>query len=273
MPSMAGNPQRNPWLTTIAVALALTATLFACTSPLQAAPKLMTIAATRDYVIDDAHVIDPATKQNLEQLLGQLEKQTTDQVKVLTVTTTGGEDIFDFARRQSDLWKLGTKAKSNGALIVIAVQDHKVRINPNYGLEGALPDSWCGSLSRKVVEDYFRDGKLSDGIKFLTLAVINKIADDEHVTLQGVPDVRHVEGQGNAAVSPVVLWIVIILIFAFVSWMSYRRGSGGGNSGWLGGSGWGGGGFGGFGGGSFGGGGGSFGGGGSYGGGGGGASW
>lgn len=269
---MSGKPRRHPWLTTIAVALTLTATLLACSSPLQAAPKLITIADTGEYVIDDAHVIEPATKQNLEKLLGQLEKQTTDQVKVLTVPTTGEEDIFDFSQRHYRLWKLGTKAKSNGALIVVAVQDHKIRIHTGYGLEGALPDSWCGSLSRKVAEDYFREGKFSDGIKFLTTAVINKVADDANVKVVGAPDVRHVEGQGATPVPPIVIWIFILLIFGAVIWMSYHQGSGGGRSGWYGGSGWGGGGFGGFGGG-FGGGGGSFGGGGSSGGGGGGASW
>ena len=149
--------------------------------------------------------------------------------------------------------------------------------NPNYGLEGALPDSWCGSLSREAVTDFFREGKYSDGVNFLAQAVIKKCAEDANVTIEGV-DAQQPHGQGNPAVSPVVLWIIILLIFGVMSWMSYRnRGSGGGSSGWFGESGWGGGfgGFGGgsFGGGSFGGGGGSFGGGGSAGGGGGGASW
>jgi uncharacterized protein len=272
---MAGNPRRYFRPTTIAAAVAVAAALLVCAKPLPAAPNRITIRDTGEFVIDDAHVVDPATKQTLDSLLGKLQEKTTDQVKVLTVKTTGDEDIFDFAQRHYQLWKLGTKAKGNGALIVVAVQDHKVRIHTGYGLEGALPDSWCGSLSRKVAADYFRQGNFSEGVKYLTVATINKIADDANIKIEGAPDMRHVVGQGNQPVSPIVLWIIILLFFGFVSWMSYRNRSSGGSSGWFGGSGWGGG-FGGFGGGSFGGGsfgGGSFGGGGSSGGGGGGASW
>ena len=138
MRSMAGNLRRYSWLTLIAAAVTAAGTFLACAKPLRAAPNLITIRDTGEFVIDDAHVVDPATKQTLESLLGKLQEKTTDQVKVLTVKTTGDEDVFDFAQRHYQLWKLGTKAKSNGALIVVAVQDHKVRIHTGYGLEGAL---------------------------------------------------------------------------------------------------------------------------------------
>jgi uncharacterized protein len=273
MRSMAGNPRRHPWPTTIAVAAMIVVVLFVSAERLPAAPALITVRDTGEFVIDDAKIVNADTKQNLEALLAKLQDKTTDQVKVLTVKTTGEEDIFDFAQRHYQLWKLGTKAKSNGALIVIAVQDHKVRIHTGYGLEGALPDSWCGSLSRKVAADYFREGNFSDGVKYLTIATINKVADDAGVKIEGAPDVRHVEGQGNTTVPPIVNWIIILLIFGAIWYMSYRsRGSGGGRTGWFDGGGWGGFGGGSFGG-SFGGGGGSFGGGGSSGGGGGGGSW
>jgi len=273
---MAGKSNLRRRLPTFAATAALLASLFVYIARLHAAPNLITVRDTGEFVIDDAHVVDLATKQSLESLLGKLQEKTTDQVKVLTVKTTGDEDIFDFSQRHYQLWKLGTQAKSNGALIVVAVQDRKVRIHTGYGLEGSLPDSWCGSLYRKVGEDYFRAAKYSEGIEYLTVAVINKVADDANIKIEGAPDVRHVVGQGNQPVSPIVLWIIILLFFGFVSWMSYRNRSNGGNSGWFGGTGWGGG-FGGFSGGSFGGGsfgsGGSFGGGGSSGGGGAGGSW
>jgi uncharacterized protein len=273
MPWMAGNLRYYRWLPTIATAMAMVA-IFASAERSSAAPALITIRDTGEFVIDDAQIVSANIKQNLDALLKTLQDKTTDQIKVLTVKTTGEEDIFAFSQRHYQLWKLGTKAKANGALIVVAVQDHKIRFHTGVGLEGALPDSWCGTLSRKVAADYFREGKYSDGINYLTLAVIKKAADDAGVTIEGAANVPPLRGQGNQAMSAIAIWIIVLLIFAIISYMSYRQRGGGGSSGWLGGMGLGGG-FGGFGGGSFGGGGGggSFGGGGWSDGGGGGASW
>jgi uncharacterized protein len=248
-----------------------------CARPIQAA-EVITIRDPGTFVVDDAHLLRPDTKQSLENLLAKLEQATTDQVKVLTVPTLGSEDVFSFTQRHYDLWKLGTKNKSNGALIVVAVQEHKIRIHTGYGLEGALPDSWCGSLSREVAEKYFRAGNFNDGINYLTAAVVNKVADEANVKIAGAPDIRHVTQ--NDSILPLVFFGAFFVVVLFIMYFQRRRnwlGGWGNSGGWYGGSGgggWGGGGFGSGWGGSGGGfGGGSFGGGGSSGGGGGGASW
>ncbi len=267
--------RRRRWLSLTALAAALLSARF-----LDAAGPL-TIPDPGTYVVDTAHVLTEDARQSLENLLSELQRATTAQVKVLTVPNLDGEDIFSFAQRQFTLWKLGEKKKNNGALIVLAVADRKVRIHTGYGLEGALPDSWIGSLSREIAADYFRQGKYSDGLYRLTVAVVNQIADDAGVKIAGAPNVRHVaprNANGGGIMSVIIViavWLVIILMF------SRRRRNWWGPATWLGGpGGFGGFGSGGFGGGSFGGsfgggsfGGGSFGGGGSSGGGGGGASW
>jgi uncharacterized protein len=248
-----------------------------CARPIQAA-DVVTIRDPGTFIVDEAHLLRPDTKQSLEDLLAKLMQATTDQVKLLTVPTLGSEDVFSFAQRHYDLWKLGDKKKSNGALIVVAVQEHKIRIHTGYGLEGALPDSWCGSLSREVAEKYFRAGNFNDGSNYLTVAVVNKVADDANVKIAGAPNIRHVPQ--NDSLFP-LMFVIAFFVVAFVVMYFQRRNnwlSGWGNfGGWYGGSGgggWGGGSFGGGWGGSGGGfGGGSFGGGGSSGGGGGGASW
>ena len=237
------------------------------------AADLVTIQDPGTYVVDQAHLLRPDTKQSLEGLLAKLQDATTDQVKVLTVPTLGGEDVFPFAQRHYQLWKLGQKNKSNGALIVVAVQERKIRIHTGYGLEGALPDSWCGSLSREAAEKYFRAGNYNDGINFMTVAVVNKVADDANVKIAGAPDIRHVPQ--NDSIWPLVFVVAVFVLIFVVMYFQRRNGwvSGWGNpGGWYGGSSGGnfGGGWGGSGGGF---GGGSFGGGGSSGGGGGGASW
>ncbi len=262
---MAGNMRGIHQTCIFAAALAA---ILAASDRLNAAGPL-TIQDPGTYVVDTANVLQADKKQQLESLLGELERATTDQVKVLTVQSLEGDDVFSFAQRQFTLWKPGQKGKNNGALIVLAVADHKVRIHTGYGLEGALPDSWIGSLSRTAAEQYFRQGNYSDGLYFLTAAVVNQIADDAGVKIAGAPNVRHVVApNGNSTVAVIFfIFMMVVLIFSVVS--NYRAQRRGGRGGFSTGSGW----FGGFGGSSGGFGGGSFGGGGSSGGGGGGASW
>jgi uncharacterized protein len=269
----------------------------ACLLLLSSRPALAEVTVTdpRTFVVDQADVIDSSAEEELEKLLKQLERQTTAQVKVLTVKSLDSEEIVSFAQRHFVLWKLGQKGKDNGALIVLSLEPHRIRIHTGYGLEGALPDSWCGTLSRHAASEYFKQGRYSEGIRYVTLAVINKVADEYGVKLAGAPRPQlPPQPQGDVAGGLIcVLFLVIFLIPLLISLATYffrRKGRqrwGGrrfgpmlGGPGWYdmfppsGGSSWGGGwgsggGFGG--GGSFGGG--SFGGGGDSGGGGGGASW
>lgn len=249
----------------------------------------VTVAEPGTFVVDRAGVIDAPTQQRLENWLKELEQKTTAQVKVLTVKSLGDEDIFSFSQRHFVAWKLGQKGKDNGAMIVLSLEPHRVRIHTGYGLEGALPDSWCGTLSRDVAANFFKAGDYSAGLEKLTTAVVNKVADEYHVVIAGVPDFRHQPAGGFSAGGLLCLLAFLVIglpaFFSLVAYLARRRGrrtwsrgggspvfwgpawydmfSGGGSS-WTSGSG---GGFGGgFGGGSFGGGGGS-------GGGGGGASW
>ncbi len=121
------------------VGLSLLAALRAAAALAAGPESAVTIRDPGKHVVDDAGVVDPATKQALEKLLEKLKQTTTDEVKVLTVTTLGGEDVFEFAQRHYQLWKLGQKKLGNGALIVVALKEHKIRIHTGYGLEERYP--------------------------------------------------------------------------------------------------------------------------------------
>lgn len=259
-----------------------------------AAPAALAAVDVQDpgtFVVDNAHVLDAQTRQKLENLLKQLEQKTTTQIKLLTVPTLEGEDIFTFSQRHSDRWKLGQKDKDNAALVVFALADRRVRIHTYYGLEGALPDSWIGTLSRQIAQEYFRAGKYSEGLDEMVRSVVQRVADEAGVKLDDAPPARFMPPPPIAIPAGYFLCAVVLLFFLFPALLilfrnrnrrrDRKRGSWdwgkifapptGPWGPWSGGSG-GGFGSGGFGGG-FGGGGGSFGGGGSSGGGGGGASW
>ena len=247
----------------------------------------VTVRDPGTFVVDRAGIIDDRVERQLEGWLRELEQKTTAQVKVLTVPTTDGEDFFTFVQRHAELWKLGRAGRDNGALIAVAVKEHQVRIQTGYGIEPILPDSWCGTVSRKVFAAHFKRGAYSEGIFQGTVAVANKVADAANVTLTGIPDFRFAASRG--APVPAVCGVGLVPFIVFIILISsMRRGRyygrwGGGRlmeglfwgamiNNMMGGrrSSWGGGGFGGGSGGGFGG---SFGGGGRFGGGGGGASW
>jgi uncharacterized protein len=243
-----------------------------------------TIPDTGKYVYDEAGILSAAQVESLAGWLKELEQQTGDEVKVLIVKTTQPEDFFGFVQRHSELWKLGKKGEDKAAIIAMAVDDHQFRVHTYRGLEGVLPDSWCGSLFRGVVKPLAQQGKLGEGVFEATIAVANRVADDAGVKLTGIPDRRFNEEDDTVSVA--VVFIVFILIIVLVSWLNRKnRKSSWGSfgpvfGGPFGGATWGGGSFGGgsFGGGSSSGGGwsnnsGSFGGGGSSAGGGGGGQW
>ncbi len=252
---------------------------------------VVNVADTGEFVIDTAHVIDPATRQRIEALLTALEQKTTDEIRLLTVPTTEGEDIFTFSQRHGETWKWRHKGTSR-ALIVFALKEHQIRIQTAYGLEGSLPDTWIGTMSREVAREYFRGGRYAEGLYQLTLAVVHQVAADAGVEIENAPPPRF-KRPAPASRGLFPCFIILLVVIFFIIFRSGRRGPGsssggsfgggmllgavldammrGGSSGsWNSGGGLGGG-FGG-GGGSFGGGGG-FSGSGSFGGGGGGASW
>jgi uncharacterized protein len=260
-----------------------------CCGAVSVIAETITIHDPDRYVVDTTNRIDSETKQRMEKLLKDLQNKSTAQVKVLVVDTTGDEDIFSFAQRHALLWRLGQREKSNGALIVLAIKDRKIRIQTGKGLEGALPDSWIGTTSRAISQQYFKGGQYSAGIHELAKLVALRVAEDAGVTLEGDPkpaqNARPVDAGWLPGLLPIILFLIVLY---FIARSGRRRRNryrrtwggpfiGGWPSGWSSG-GWsnssGGGWSGGFGGGGFGGGGGSsLGGGGDFGGGGGGASW
>jgi uncharacterized protein len=234
---------RWAWLAPIAIALVLAASIAALSAAAAPADRaasadLLTIPDdVNTPVIDRAGVIDAATRRQLFDWLLELREKTHAQVKVLTVPSLLGEDIFAFAERHSELWKLGEKGKDNGALIVLALKEHKVRIQVGYGLEGVLPDSWCGTTSRQAAKQFFAHGQYSQGLAQIVQAVAGRVAADAGVKLSGLPDQplqlgNNAAGQGTMVF--VVVFFIMIIAMIVIGQMQRRQQSRWGHhvSGW-----------------------------------------
>ncbi len=129
-------------------------------------------------VHDDAKILKAETVDNLEKELTVYEDSTSNQIAILIVSSLDGEPIENYSLRVAEAWKLGTKDKDNGVLLVIAVDDHKIRIEVGYGLEGVLTDAICSRIIRNEVAPAFRQNKYDEGVINATRAIISAIGGE-----------------------------------------------------------------------------------------------
>jgi uncharacterized protein len=268
----------NPFRLVVAVVLSA----FAAVLP---AERVEDLPKPTDYVSDYAHVLSPEAVARIDRIASQLDhSQANAQLAVVTVRSLEGEDAADYASQLEDKWHMGKKGSDRGVLVLLAVNDHKRRIDVGYGLEGILPDGKVGDIGREMVpmlraNDY--DGAVTGAVS----EIAQVIAADAHVSLQdeeqGAPVPHSARRVRRGFPLGGIIFLIIILVFfggfrflAFLfGWNLLTGGYRGGP--FSGGGGWGGGGFGGGGGGDGGGGGSGFGGfgGGDFGGGGAGGDW
>jgi uncharacterized protein len=113
---------------------------------------------------DIAGVLPTRVRQQLEARLAAYEQKTGHQLVVLTVPSLEGDPVEDFTMRVVEAWKLGKKDRDDGVLLLVAVEDRKLRIEVGYGLEGDLPDALAGRIIRDIMTPAFRRGELAQGI-------------------------------------------------------------------------------------------------------------
>jgi len=129
-------------------------------------------------ITDLTGTLNASQKQTLESDLAALEQRKGSQIGVLIVSTTQPEDIAQYATRVFDAWKLGRKGIDDGALLIVAKNDHRVRIEVARGLEGAIPDAAAARIIREYITPKFRDGDIYGGIHAAT-DTLTKLIDGE----------------------------------------------------------------------------------------------
>ncbi|HEX7820223.1 MAG TPA: TPM domain-containing protein [Sphingobium sp.] len=254
------------------------------------------LASAQDFpkltgrVVDGANLLDPAAEQALDAKLVALEKDTGRQLAVATIPDLQGRDISDYGYRLGRAWGIGAKGKNDGALLLVAPNERRVRIEVGYGLEGVLTDATSALIIANAITPRFKAGDYPGGINAGVdeIGALLKLTPEEakaRAAAMAAEAARQQEGSGWMSAIVVLVFVGFFVVLPLVNrarggGRRYGSGAGSGLGGiapiilWgpgLGGGGrdddhWGGGGFGGGGGGGFSGGGGSFGGGGASGG-------
>ena len=237
-----------------------------------AAVALLFVAATSfpkftAPVVDAAGVVPDAVEQQVDAALNDYQQRSGNQIAVAVVKTTGNQSLEDYSIDLARNWGVGQKGKDNGVLLLIAYDDHKVRIEVGRGVEGTLTDLESGRIISEQLVPRLRDDDVGGAIVAGTDSIRHVLGD---TTVGEPPPVAAPERQPEQPAPFAPLAFLLPVGFIFLAFLlagrgRRRRGFFGFPIFW-GGGGWGGGGFGGGGGGFGGGGGGGFGGGGASGG-------
>ena len=167
--------------------------------------SLQAVPALTARVIDQSNTLSSADVQSLSEQLQQLESSTGAQVVVLMVPTTAPEDIAAYAFRVASSWKLGRKDIGDGALIVVAKNDRRMRIEVARKLEGALSDIMVARILDESMQPRFQAGDYAGGLS----AAIESMA----LLIEGeqlpVPDASNLGSTSSTGVTAIaVFWLL-----------------------------------------------------------------
>jgi uncharacterized protein len=240
--------------TPLAACLAL-AWLFACGGAARAqnarAYNEAPLPKPEGYITDTADVIDPATEQRLATTLKNLKDRADIEFAVVTVPTTGDEDIFEYSLSLARGWGIGSKDnEKNGLLLVVAVNDRKWRVQVSRHLEGDMTDGLAGEIARQRLVPQFRQNNYSKGISDFVQAAIATLAEKRGFQLEGIDQsyayrqpvqrTRPTRAREAGGIGLGTCCVIIIVVIILLSLAGKGRGGRGGRGGWGGGGGGGG---------------------------------
>jgi uncharacterized protein len=204
--------RRRLWpagIASLAAALALCATV-------GQAQTLVPVPALTSRVTDLTGTLKPDQVAALDAKLSAFESAKGSQVAVLMVPTTRPEEIEQYGIRVADAWKLGRKGVDDGALLLVARDDRKVRIEVGYGLEGVLPDATANRIVDEDIVPRFRDGDYYGGVD----AGVDRMMQ----VIEGEPLPEPARsGTANGAASGLGNLLPVLLVFALVGGSILRR--------------------------------------------------
>ena len=135
-----------------------------CLTNLAGAQALQPVPALSARVVDQTATLSADQRQRLASKLAAFEAGKGAQIAVLIVASVAPETIEQYALRVVESWQLGRKSVDDGALLLVAKQDRKLRIEVGYGLEGALNDATAKRIISETIAPRFKDGDFYGGI-------------------------------------------------------------------------------------------------------------
>ena len=182
------------------------AAVIACVCAAALAHAQVAVPPLSARVIDLTGTLSGAVVAQIEAKLAALEAQKGSQIAVLMVPTTRPEEIEQFGIRVAAAWKLGRKGIDDGAILIVAKNDRRVRIEVGYGLEGALPDAIANRIITETITPHFRQGDYDGGVAAGVDRMISVINGEP----LPAPKKRWQGGSGVSNLFPLLLVVVFV---------------------------------------------------------------
>jgi len=173
------------------------------------------------YFQDNAGVVSSQAALRFNEQLAQFERETSNQVWVVVYPRMrSDDDIASYVQRVFEAWGLGQKGLNNGALLLVFIQDRKMRIHTGYGLEGALPDATCFDITEFRIKPHFRnndyEGGLAEGIDSILKAIRGEYKGTGKTALE-----RH---RNNAPAPSFLFFLIFVVVISIISRLMRRLG-------------------------------------------------
>ncbi len=186
--------------------------------------------------------ISPVTVTRLNSLLQDFERETSSQIVVAVFRKMQSDSsLEDYAQRIYQSWGIGRKGANNGTLLLVFVEDRKMRIQTGYGLEGVLPDATCKQIIDGEIKPHFQRGDFDGGLEAGITAILQATKGEYKGSGRTVRD----ENGGTINSVIIVFWFFVGFVFLSLILRSFGRrgrvyGRGGSNFGSWSSGGWGG---------------------------------
>ena len=168
-------------------------------------------------VVDQAGVISSEDRADIAAKSQALEQQSGTQLVVATVKSLEGSDIETYANQLFRSWKLGQADKDNGVLLLVAPNEHKVRIEVGYGLEGTLTDALSSVIISSAIIPRFKRGDFSGGIERGVDGIISVLnGDTSDWQPQAQPLLRVDEPTALNTLLPILGFLAVALILRLI---------------------------------------------------------
>lgn len=185
--------------------------LLPCMASAVEVPKL------QGRVNDYAGLISAQAVQEADRRLAELERSDSTQVVVLTVPSLEGESIEGFSIRVAESWRIGQKGLDNGAILIIAKQERKIRIEVGRGLEGKLTDLQSGRIIRDEIAPRLRQGDLDGGVIAGIAAISATVKGEYQAKTRPREGVRHTSKQFHPSFTLLIFLFVAIVFLGSIA--------------------------------------------------------
>lgn len=172
-------------------------------------------------VVDKAGVLSSTEFTEINDFLLNLDATTNIQMAVLIIPSLKGESLEEYSWEVAEAWALGDAEKDSGALLLVSINDRKLRIEVGYGLEGTLTDMKCGYIIRDVIAPYFQSEDYGTGILDGLKAMAAYATNDPEM-------IKEAESGGSNDVLGIAVCFIPMFVFFLIVFLAAKFGRGGG---------------------------------------------